>query len=598
MQNTSDGQILSQAERLNSQGKVAQAISLLKQTIEARPTNYRAWLVLSKYLFQVGYFAEAVLVSENAEKFDPLIEDFQAIQQQMEARAYADVEKTAMAMLRKQPGHPRAIFSLATIINTSPTPEQSIEVLTVGIDKNPANLTLRQMLVEVYDSLGRYSDALQASELIVKIQPSFQSYWLYINLLHKYSHYEELLDACGRAKEFAQGDSIKLSQLNLMCGEAARIMGDRSTAITLLQHALHENPENTEAWWALADFKNYQFEQADKDELMRLIDSPRLGSRAKSVATFSLAKASEADGDWDATMSLYQRANDLFESTFNQQVMEREFSARAKAYTKEYVSTQANDSDEAVTPIFIVGLPRSGSTLVEQILASHSRIEGTIEQPTLATVERQTQALFHRKYTNADSTETVLLSPEELSALGRAYIAGSDIFRRDRKAYFTDKNPFNFRHIGLIHKILPHAKIIDIRRNPMDCGFSLYKQYFSSGVDFSYNLEYIGAFYNAYLRLMAHWHTVLPGRVLTMQYEDLVHSPEQSIRQLLEYIGVEFETSCLDFHNTKRQVRTASSEQVRKPLNTKGIGAWRQVAGHLAPLRKALGQATLNQFGL
>ena len=184
----------------------------------------------------------------------------------------------------------------------------------------------------------------------------------------------------------------------------------------------------------------------------------------------------------------------------------------------------------------------------------------------------------------------------ELGSAFFSYISDGSLYRSEGAAYFSDKLPFNYRHIGLIHKVLPHAVIVDARRNPMDCGFSLYRQHFPSGVDFSYDLRHIGAFYNAYLSLMDHWHTVLPGRVLTLQHEALVREPEKTIRALLEHVGVAFEENCLRFHQTQRAVRTASSEQVRQPINTKGVGTWRKVSEHLAPLRESLGDATLKRF--
>ena len=214
----------------------------------------------------------------------------------------------------------------------------------------------------------------------------------------------------------------------------------------------------------------------------------------------------------------------------------------------------------------------------------------------MQTIERQAQSLCYARDKLGLYEALASFSPEELAELGQSYIDHGSVFRKEGADYFTDKNPFNFRNIGLIHKILPDAVIIDVRRNPMDCGFSLYKQYFSSGVDFSYDLSHIGTFYNAYLKLMSHWHQILPGRVLTLQYEDLINSPEQHIRQLLEHVGVEYESACLNFHETKRNIRTASSEQVRTPINTKGIGSWRRAEKYLAPLQESLGKDTLTQF--
>ena len=223
-------------------------------------------------------------------------------------------------------------------------------------------------------------------------------------------------------------------------------------------------------------------------------------------------------------------------------------------------------------------------------------VEGTIELPVLPSIKRRAHKLCADTL-GGDYLEKVgEISATDLAALGQEYIDDSAIFRSEGAAYFTDKLPHNFEHIGLIHKILPHAVILDIRRNPLDCGLSLYRQYFAAGVGYSYDLRDIGAYYNGYLALMDHWDEVVPGRVHRVIYEELVAEPERIITRLLEDIGLGFEPSCLSFHKTERAVRTASSEQVRQPLNSAGIGQWRGVDGQLAPLKESLGQETLARF--
>lgn len=589
-------QVIQKAETLKQQGQVAQAIVVLKNAIQTQPDLYPAWLLLSKYLFDSGYYQEAILVSDNAEQFDPLIEKFKEIQTQMQKSAFTEVEKIAVEMLKKQPWHPRAFFSLAHIYSLTPNPESSIDILNTGLVHNPANLTLRFKLIETYDTLGLYEEALKLSEITLKINKTFDSYWTLINLLHKYGQYENLLNICEKARELAKLDKLALSQLDLIRGEALRVIGDRESSVKVLQKSLAENPDNARAWWALADLKNYTFSDDDKLGMQKLLNQPNVDNHSKSIAAFSLAKATEQTGDWDAVMDVYNQANKLYMTPFDPLAPENEFKMRIEVFSENAVSVQSNDNNPDAVPIFIVGLPRSGSTLVEQILASHSQIEGTIEQPTLSTIERQAQSMCYKAHKKSLFDSMATFTADELSELGQAYINNGKLFRKENKKYFTDKNPFNFRHVGLIHKILPKAIIIDVRRNPLDCGFSLYKQYFSSGVDFSYDLNHIGAFYNSYLKLMDHWNKVLPTSVYTLQYEELIHSPEEQVRQLLDHIGVEFEESCLEFHKTKREVRTASSEQVRTPLNKKGIGSWRHAEKFLSPLKDSLGQETLERF--
>ena len=596
MQPGSDFKALEEAHQLYKSGQLAEAIDRLKKLIEEKPETYQAWIMLSQYLMNAGYHEEAFLVSTNAEQYDPLAEDFTKIQQAMQNSAFAEVERIAIEMLKKHPGHPRAIFSLAHVVSLSPTAEQAIDILKAGLDYHPANFSLRQKLIETLDALGRYEEAIAESRHATKINKAFDTHWTYVNLLHKHAQYDDIQSVCQQTKELADDNNLIHSQLNLIRGEANRIVGDRQSSVTFMRKAIEQNNFNVEAWWALADLKNYQFSDQDRELIQSVLAAEPLDDKLKSIATFALAKASEQMDDWDHVMALYDKANKQYPTPYAPSLIENDFATIKAACSQTNLAIQSEPSKFDKTPIFIVGLPRSGSTLVEQMLASHSQIEGTIEQPTLPSIEKQAQSICFKKRQKGLYEALDCLAADELSQLGQAYIDNGKLYREFETQYFTDKNPFNFRSIGFIHKILPEAIIIDVRRNPLDCGFSLYRQYFSSGVDFSYNLEHIGAFYNAYLSLMSHWNRVLPGKVFTLQYEALIRDPEQQLQRLFEHIGLPFEAGCLEFHKTDRAIRTASSEQVRQPLNDKGMGAWQVVDEHLAPLRNALGETTMAQF--
>jgi hypothetical protein len=240
-------------------------------------------------------------------------------------------------------------------------------------------------------------------------------------------------------------------------------------------------------------------------------------------------------------------------------------------------------------------MPRAGSTLIEQILASHSQIEGTMELMTLPYLKRTIRVVAGRKYNKNYLQALRDFSQAELSDFGQVYLDETAVYRTS-KPFFIDKLPANFERIGLIHKILPQAVIIDARRHPMDCGFSAYKQHFASGHEYSYNLDHIGQYFNIYLQLMDHWDSVLPGKVKLVQYEDMVRNTENSIREILAHIGVDFEEACLRFYENKRAVKTASSEQVRQPIYTKSVGRWQTVSEQLKPLRDSLGEETMARF--
>jgi tetratricopeptide (TPR) repeat protein len=594
MQSPSFQTVLTDANKLIADGRFADAIPPIYAAVKQQPKFYQGWLLFSRCLFEVGHIAEAIQISQHAEQADPLTKDFQKIQQHMQNKAFTKAEEIAKEMLKKQPHHPRAYFTLANIELSKNRPDKSVSVLEQGIAYLPANLPLRRLLLDSYVNAGYFAQALSSAKALVQLNESFDTLWTFIGLLLKYGQHEELLVACNKAYAFIGHDKAKQSQIDLLRGQALRILGQRDNSIQALQAALQANPRNADAWWALADFKNHVFSSQDRIDIEALLDEPEVSRDARSIAIFALAKVSETEGDTRQTMALYDKANRWKRPPqYHPEAMVEEFNKRMQAYTKQALAIQADKRDSKNVPIFIVGLPRSGSTLVEQILASHEQIEGTLEQPTLPSIERRAERLCQDHYQANLSNALERLTPKELSELGQAYLDDGALFRSGHTRFFTDKQPFNFRLIGLIHKILPHALIIDVRRNPLDCGLSLYKQYFHSGVDFSYQLSDIGEAYKAYVRLMDHWHSVLPKKVLQVQYECLVKSPEAETKRILAFIGVRFDPNCLTYYETERAIHTASSEQVRQPINNKGIDAWRSVEASLSELQESLGKGIL-----
>ena len=241
-------------------------------------------------------------------------------------------------------------------------------------------------------------------------------------------------------------------------------------------------------------------------------------------------------------------------------------------------------------PIFIIGLPRAGSTLVEQVLASHSQVDGTMELPNILAMAHRMGGRQKLSKNRSYPNKLKELTPDQLQQLGKKYINETSIYRKNAP-FFTDKMPNNFKHIGLIHLILPNARIIDARRHPMACCIAGFKQLFAEGQHFSYGLEDMARYYRGYVELMDHWHKVLPGRVLTVKYEEVVADLEAQVRRILEFCGLPFEPECLEFYHTKRAVRTPSSEQVRQPIYTSGLEQWRNFEPYLEPLKAALGPA-------
>lgn len=575
----------------------AAAIARLKQELAADPGFYAGWIRLGYLLYTQNAYADALRAVYAAEQCDPLQAEFRSIQASMQRRDLAGAGAAARRMLEAQPGHPRAVFTLAHIAQASGDDASRIAVLEAGTSASPANLFLRSLLLSAQEESGAYGAALETARQIAGIEGGFQGHWGLANILLRFGQNAESLAACDRAERAAASDPLKLSEIDLVRGQIYRILGERGRGEASMRAALLRNPLNGAAWWALADMKTVRFPEADTAEMRALMASPQASPDQKTMAAFSLARASEVEGDWDRAMALYHTANQLRPGDrFDPQAFSNAISRLAASITPQALAAQAPPQPGAPVPIFIVGLPRSGSTLLEQILASHSEIEGTHELPVLPSVKRRAHRLCVDRFGGDYLANLGRIGPEDLAALGQRYLSESALFRAGNTRIFTDKMPFNFEHVGLIHKILPHAAIIDIRRNPLDCGLSLYKQYFTQGSTFSYSLEGIGRYYNGYLRLMDHWDAVLPGKILHVQYEELVAAPEREIRRLLEHIGVPFEAACLEFHTSGRAVRTASSEQVRQPLYTQGIGAWRRAGRHLDALRTALGPGSLARF--
>lgn len=391
--------------------------------------------------------------------------------------------------------------------------------------------------------------------------------------------YDAVLTAWPRA------DSVHLSR-----GHALKTIGRRDEAVAAYRAAYVARPDFGDAYWSLANLKTYRFTEAEIGEMTHWETMPRTTQTDRIHLNFALGKAYEDAGDHARSFTHYERGNalKLADSGYDPARFDEEVE-RMIAYTPAALfAGNAAGGAPASDPIFVVGLPRAGSTLIEQILASHSMVEGTAELPQ---VLAQVHALSARTIEERDRfypASLATLTPDDFTRMGESYLAETQALRHG-KPRFVDKMPNNFRHIGLIARMLPRARIIDARREPMACCFSGFKQLFAEGQEFTYGLEAIGRYYRGYLRLMDHWQTVLPERILTVRHEDLLDDFEAEVRRMLAFLDLPFEPACLDFHRTERAVRTASSEQVRRPLNNEGREVWRNFAAYLSPLARAIG---------
>lgn len=382
------------------------------------------------------------------------------------------------------------------------------------------------------------------------------------------------------------------ADLHLSLAHSLKTQGRQAEAIDAYRAAIAARPHFGDAYWSLANLKTYRFLDDEIASMRSEEASPATPLIDRYHLCFALGKALEDRGDFAESWHYYARGNALkrSESRYRPEIIETNTRKQIDICTREFLASRAGGGDPSPEPIFIVGLPRAGSTLIEQILASHSLVDGTQE---LADIPRIVLELQGREPDLDDPRYPGVLAtmrPEDFRTLGEKYLRDTRIYRSG-KPFFIDKMPNNFRHLGLIHLMLPNAKIIDARREPMACCFSNLKQLFATGQEFAYSIEDIARYYRTYLELMEHWDKVLPDRVLRVHHEDVVDDLEGSVHRMLNFCGLPFEPGCLAFHKTARSVRTASSEQVRRPIFRDGIDQWTHYAEHLAPLEEMLGDA-------
>ncbi len=406
--------------------------------------------------------------------------------------------------------------------------------------------------------------------------------------------YEPVIDLYARLLAASGLSGSEIADLRLWRANALKITGRPAEAIDDYRASLAARPDNSVAWFSLANLKSYRFTDDDIARLRTVEAQPAIQDMDRIYLCFALGKALEDAGDYAASWSYYERGNAIRRAAgrYRPDVAEACAVRLKSVFTAEVFAERPDFGQDDPAPVFILGLPRSGSTLIEQILASHSQVEGTQE---LTEIGRYAGELCGR-----DPACGLPVAPEALlrmtkaqaQALGQRFLAETRSYRRLGRPLFIDKMPNNFWHIGLIHLILPQAKIIDVRREPMACCFSNLKQLFgTTNQEFTYGADEIARYYRTYLDLMRHWDEVLPGRVLRVSYEDVVEDLEGGVRRLLDHCGLSFEPACLAFHETRRSVRTPSSEQVRRPIGREGLDQWRHYAPWLGPLEDALGDA-------
>jgi len=479
-------------------------------------------------------------------KEDPF--DVRAIRMLAELAARIGRLKDSETLLRRAleiaPNFNPARANLAMVLGRLGRPAEALELLDELFEDEPETIANLNLKAATLGRLGDFEDAIGLYEQVIERAPNQPRVWI------SYGH---ILKTVGRQAE----------------------------GIAAYRKALELKPTAGEAWWSLANLKTVRFTEDDILAMQQALQSAELKDDDRFHIDFALGKAFHDAGRSDEAFAHYAAANALRRTyhPFRQGEVTQLVDRSIEWFTADILARSGGC--EAPDPIFIVGMPRAGSTLVEQILSSHSQVEGTSELPDMPAVARQ-----GRRY----PAEAVTLGPDERRLAGETYLKRAAVQRRADRPYYVDKLPNNWMFVPFIHLILPNAKIIDARRHPLGCCMSNFRQHFARGQDFTYDLEDLGHYYADYVRLMAHMDALLPGRVHRVIYERMVGDTESEVRALLEYCGLEFEPQCLEFHKTERAVRTASSEQVRQPIYRDATEEWVRYETFLGPLKKALGE--------
>jgi tetratricopeptide (TPR) repeat protein len=568
-------------------GRGNEAVAELKRAVELNPDLPDAWRALADHLSAVGDDAGA--------------------------------EAARARFLKTSTRDPRLLAAGAALCeNRIPEAEA---LLRRHLHEHPTDIAALRMLAEVAARIGRYRDAENLLARCLELAPGFHgARQNYAVALHRQGNHaaalpqiERLLAAEPRNPnfrslqaavlagigEYARAIDIYVGVLKeypgqakiwLSYGHALKTAGQVTEGISAYRRALELDSRLGEVWWSLANLKTYRFEPGELARMRGQLARADLSAEDRFHLHFALGKALEDLSRYEQSFQHYREGNALRRAGVHYEPERiRAHVAGAKAlFTEEFFAARASAGASANDPIFIVGLPRAGSTLIEQILASHSQVEGTMELPDVPALA---QTISARADNEAQRYPQALaaLSPAELRRLGEDYLERTRIQRKTQKPRFIDKLPNNFLHTGFIHLMLPNARIIDARRHPLGCCFSGFKQHFARGQNFTYDLGELGAYYRSYVELMAHFDRVLPGRVHRALYEGMVEDTEAEVRAVLAYCGLPFEPACLRFYENERAVRTASSEQVRSPIYREGIEQWRHFEPWLGALKESLG---------
>ena len=578
----------------------ANAQAAFERATEFDPALVHSWKCLAKLYQDGGDETRLAAVREHLAFLDGLPTELVAAISYISEDRLAEAEALCKQFLRANRTHVEGMRLLAEIATRNKVYDDAEFLLESCVEFEPEN---------------RAAGA-QYANLLLKVQKFSKALTVVEQLLDRFAQDTDVLRplyaaACvgtGRNEAAIEGYRVMMRQQPdnpfhpVLLGHVYKSDGELDRAVELYRQAYGIKPDYGDAWWSLANTKSYRFTDEELARMAAAEADPATGETDRIQLCFALGKAHEDRGEHERAFVCYSRGNTLKQRTAQHSPhhLQVRVDSQIRVCTPELFAARPAVGFPAPDPIFIVGLPRAGSTLLEQILSSHSQVDGTMELHNILNLAKR---LRGRGVDGEGDGEGQPRYPKILAELEHSYFRRfGEQFIDDTRAYrgsaphFIDKMPNNFFHIGLIRLILPNARVVDARRHPMACCFSGFKQLFGEGQEFSYGLPEIGNYYRQYVKLMDHWDSVLPGFVLRVQYEEVVDDLEAQVRRLLEFCGLPFEQACVDYYKTRRTIRTPSAQQVRQPIYTAGLEQWRNFEPWLGPLKDALGSEVLSRY--
>ena len=572
---------------LRDGGDQTAALAAYQDAVSHNSALIGSWTMLAQLHTAAGRVQPADMASAQRDYLAGLPPELLSVASLIQEGRFKKAENLCRYFLQTKGHHVEGMRLLAEIGTKFSSFEEAEFLLQSAVILEPENPGARFDYVTVLNKRQKFAEALDQAALLRAKQPGNpQLDMLYANQRLAVGNFDEALAIYQKCA----ADTPTNPGIQLTIGHALKTIGRLPEAIVAYHNAHKIRPDFGDAYWSLANLKTYRFSD-DQIAQMRAVECAETTLLVDRYhLCFAIGKALEDQGEYATSFDYYERGNRLKreEVRYDWTRTDTELKLQAEHCTTALFDSKQGAGCAAADPIFIVGLPRAGSTLLEQILASHSQIEGTMELPNILALAHRIDGRRRVGEEARYPGNLTELSCEELTGFGEAYLRDTAIHRKRGTPYFIDKMPNNFRHIGLVQLILPNAKIIDARRDAMGCCFSGFKQLFAEGQEFTYGLEEIGRYYQSYVDLMAHWDSVLPGKVLRVTYEDVVEDLETQVRRVFDFLGLPFEAECLDFHQSDRAVRTPSSEQVRQPIFKSGLDQWEHYAPYLTPLRAAL----------